>query len=74
MKKQILLSKRGTAVDQLGGDSKQMLRDIINDDVRLHLGAKHWILPIAAGYLPPKYQGHFEGGLLVALSKRSKQG
>ena len=73
VKKQIRRSKRGTAVDQWGWDSKEMCWDIISDDARLHLVAKHWILPIAAVYLPLKYRDHLAGGRLVALSKRPKR-
>ncbi len=61
-------------MDQWGWDSKEMWRDIINDDILLNLVAKHWILPIAAGYLPPKYRDHLAGGRLVALSKNPKPG
>ena len=51
-----------------------MWRYIISDDDLLHLVATHWILPIATGYLPPKYRDHLAGGRLVALSKRPKTG
>ena len=69
VKKQILRNKRSTAVDQWGWDSREIWRDIINDDVLMNLVAKHWILPIAAGYLPVTYKDHLAGGRLVALSK-----
>ena len=51
-----------------------MSRYIIHDDVLLHFVAKNWILPMAAGNLPPKYRDHLAGEQLVALSKRPKQG
>ena len=47
-----------------GWDSKEMCRDIISDDSLLHFVPKHWILPIAAGYLPPKYRDNLAGGRL----------
>ena len=72
VKKQIRRSKRNTAVDQWGWDSKEIWRDIIRDDALLHLVPKHWILHIAANCIPPT--DHFEGGRLVALSKRPKTG
>ena len=50
-----------------------MWGDIISDDALLHLVGKHWILHIAADYLPPKFRDHLPDGLLVALSKRPKQ-
>jgi len=51
-----------------------MWRDIISDNQLLNLVAKHWILPIAAGYLPHAYNEHLAGGRLVALSKAPKPG
>ena len=53
-------------MDQWGWGSKEMW-DIISDDALLYLVAKHWVLPLAAGYLPPKYRDHLAGGRLVAL-------
>ena len=44
--------------------------DIIGDDALLHLAAKHWISPITAGYLPPKYRDHLAGERMMALSKQ----
>ena len=74
VRRQIQRNKRGTAVDQWGWDSKEMWRDIINDNELLNLVARHWIRPIAAGYLPHKYRQHLAGGRLVALSKAPKPG
>jgi len=67
-------AKRGTAVDQWGWDSREMWRDILTDAPFLDIVAKHWILPVAAGYLPTPYQQHLAGGRLVALSKQPKPG
>ena len=72
--KQIRRAKRGTAVDQWGWDSKEMWRDILNDAQFLEEVATHWILPVAAGYLPIKYRDHLAGGRLVAISKAPKPG
>ena len=33
----------------------------------LEKGATHWILPVAAGYLPIKYRDHLAGGRLVDI-------
>ena len=63
--------KRGTAVDQWGWDSREMWRDILTDAPFLDLVAKHWILPVAAGYLPILYQQHLAGGRLVAHSSET---
>ena len=52
VRRQILRNKRGTVVGQLGWDSREMWRNIISDKELLDLVAQHWILPIAAGYLP----------------------
>ena len=38
----------------LGLGQQGNVRDFITDDALLHLVAQKWILPIAAGYLPPK--------------------
>ena len=70
--KQIPRAKRGTAVDQWGWDSKKMLWEILNDAQFLEEVAAHWILPVAAGYHPIKYQDHLAGGRLVAISKSTK--
>jgi hypothetical protein len=67
-------AKRGTAVDQWGWDSREMWRDILTDTAFLDIVAKHWILPVAAGYLPAFYRQHLAGGRLVALSKSPKLG
>ena len=72
--KQLRRSKRGTAVDQWGWDSREMWRDILNDQPFLNDVAKYWILPLAAGYLPEKYRNHLAGGRLTALSKAPKPG
>lgn len=74
VRRQILRNKRGTAVDQWGWDSREMWRDIITDNELLGLVARHWILPIAMGYLPVRYREHLAGGRLVALSKSPKPG
>ena len=72
--KQIRRAKRGTAVDQWGWDSKEMWQDILNYAQFLEEVATHWILPVTAGYLPTKYQGHLAGSRLVAISKAPKTG
>jgi hypothetical protein len=72
--KMIRRAKRGTAVDQWGWDSREMWRDIVADTQFLEIIAQQWILPIAAGYLPPRYREHLAGGRLVALSKHPKPG
>ena len=72
--KMIRRAKRGTAVDQWGWDSREMWRDILADPQFLEIVAQHWILPIAAGYLPARYREHLAGGRLVALSKHPKPG
>jgi hypothetical protein len=66
--KQICRAKRATAVDQWGWDNREMWRDILNDPPFLNDVAKLWILPVAAGYLPDKYQTHLAGGRMAALS------
>ena len=71
---QLRRSKRGTAVDQWGWDSREMWRDILKDQPFLDDVAKYWILPLAAGYLPERYQSHLAGGRLTALSKAPKPG
>ena len=50
-----------------------MWRDILTDEPFLDIVAKHWILPVTAGYLPLHYQ-HLAGRRLVAISKHSKPG
>ncbi len=49
-------AKRGIAVDQWGWDSREIWQDILTDAPFLDIVAKHWILPVAAGYLPAPYQ------------------
>jgi hypothetical protein len=63
-------AKRRTAVDQWGWDSREMWQDILTDAPFLDIVAKHWILPVAAGYLPKPYQQHLAGGRLVARSRK----
>ena len=67
-------TKSGTALDQWGWDSKEMWQDILKDEQLATDIARHWILPVAMGYLPSKYKEHLIGGRLVALSKFPKPG
>ena len=66
--------RRGTAVDQWGWDSKEMWLPLISDSELMEDMAETWALPIAMGYLPPRYREHLAGGRLVALSKKPTQG
>ena len=59
-------------VDQWEWDSKEMWQDILNNAQFLEEVAAHWILPVAAGYLPIKYRDHLAGSRLVAISKSTK--
>ena len=67
-------TKAGTAVDQWGWDCREMWAPLRKDDDLLDAIARHWIRPVAAGYLPPKYRADLSGGRLVALSKKPKPG
>ena len=74
VRKQIRRSKRGTAVDQWGWDSREMWDPFIRNDTLMDEIARAWIKPVAAGYLPAAYRDHLAGGRLVALSKFPKPG
>ena len=74
LRKMIKKTKRGTSVDQWGWDSKEMWQDIVKDEQLADDVARHWILPVAMGYLPDKYKEHLIGGRLVGLSKKPKPG
>jgi hypothetical protein len=74
LRKQIERSKRGTAVDQWGWDSKEMWTPFTKDSELMDDLAQIWALPIASGYLPPRYRDHLAGGRLIALSKHPKPG
>ena len=74
LRKLIKRTKRGTSVDQWGWDSKEMWQDIVKDEQLADDVARHWILPVAMGYLPAKYKEHLIGGRLVGLSKAPKPG
>jgi hypothetical protein len=66
-------AKQGIVVDQWGWDSRKLWRDILTDTPFLDIVAKHWIVPVAVGYLPLHYQQHLAGGRLLALSKQRSQ-
>ncbi len=60
-RKQIQRSRRGTAVDQWGCDSKEMWLPLTSDSELMDDMAETWALPIAMGYLPPRYREHLAG-------------
>ena len=70
----IARSKRGTAVDQWGWDSKEMWSPLTSDSELMDDMAQVWALPVATGYLPRRYRDHLAGGRLIALSKHPKPG
>ncbi len=75
LRTQIEWSKRGSAVDQWGCDGKEMWTPFTKDSELMDDLAKiSWALPIATGYLPPRYRDHLAGGRLIALSKHPKPG
>ena len=67
-------SKRGTAVDQWGWDSREMWAPLKDDPEVMDDMAETWALPVATGYLPPRYRDQLAGGRLIALSKHPKPG
>ena len=74
VRQQISRSKRGTAVDQWGWDSREMWEPLLHNDALMEEIARAWIRPVAAGRLPAAYRAHLAGGRLVALSKFPKPG
>jgi hypothetical protein len=74
LRKTLGKAKAGTAVDQWGWDCREMWAPLRKDDDLLDAIARHWIRPVAAGYLPHKYRADLAGGRLVALSKLPKPG
>ena len=74
MRKQILASAKGVAVDLFGWDMKEIWLPLVKDGDLMDAIAETIFRPIARGFLPEEYRAIMVGGRQVPLSKYLKEG